>query len=146
MEDLSKAIERLENSLKELKNQVAVVSEEKYRNSPHKTFEKGNWVCNDEEWGQVEWVENDCINMPESDGYMGISLYSGSRGFKVCRRDDWELMSKEDVNYLVDFHSVIITGAEIQELVNTLEYKSRSISQDRLLKKLIKVGRFTYNR
>ena len=45
-------------------------------------FKVGNFVKNSNgEIGVVEWTSNSCMGIAEEDGYLGISLKTGTQGF-----------------------------------------------------------------
>lgn len=142
MESLEKTIAKVENILKDLKEELVQESERIYRNSPHKPFKKGDWIYKNNEWGKVYWVENECINILEDDGYAGIDLYSGTRGLKVCKRDDWNPMIDIDVEYLNNVHKIYLTGEAIQVILKKL---GGSLFEDEIRKQLKKVGNFSFN-
>ena len=143
MDDLERTIERMENILKDLKAELAKESERIYRTSPHKTFRKGDWIYRGKEWGKVYWVENECINLLEEDGYAGIDLYSGTRGLYVGKRDEWNLMNDTDIEYLNSEHKIYLTGEDIQLILRKL---GGSLEDDEIRKKLKKIEEFSFNK
>ena len=140
--NLKEQIYNLESLLSELKKEYEEETERIYRETPHKSFKKGDWVCNGERYGKVFWVENAACNLKEEDGYVGIDLYSGSRGFYTGKRDDWSLMSEDDVHYLTTEHDIRLTGEEIQVVSNLLLYSCSNIGNE-VSKKLQKIGNFS---
>ena len=52
-------------------------------------FKVGDVVKVDEDSiGTVGWTENKCANLSEEDGYLGIDLLTGSRGFRAPVKED----------------------------------------------------------
>lgn len=145
-EELKASIEKMESLLKEMRADFEKAEEKEYRESPHKTFKKGDWVRKGEEWGKVYWVENQGINCGENDGYMGIDLHSGSRGFSVCRRDDYEKLQDADIRYLVSSHRMSFTGEEIQEMISALSRTCGNALADSVRLKLKEIGIFEFNK
>ena len=144
--ELKASIEKMECLLKEMKADFEKAEEKEYREAAHKTFKKGDWVRKGEEWGKVCWVENKGINCGENDGYMGINLHSGSRGFKVCRRDDYEILQDADVRYLVSSHRMSFTGEEIQEMISALSWTCGNVLSDSVRIRLKEIGNFEFNK
>lgn len=146
--ELGKQIQELQNLLTKMKEDYAREQEQKYRQSKHKIFNIGDWVCKNDEWGKVCWIENEACHLPEEAGYMGFDKYSGFRGFGVTRRDDYSAMSEEDVNYLKTSHQVNLTGEEIQELLYILcvDYNRTSHLTDNIGAKLKLIGKFSFNK
>ena len=140
--NIKETIDNLESLLSELKQEYAKETERIYRESSHKSFKKGDWVYNGERYGKVFWVANDACNLSEEDGYVGIDLYSGTRGFYTGKRDDWNLMSEEDVHYLTAEHDIRLTGEEIQVVSNILLYSSSNIGNE-VAKTLKAIGHFS---
>ena len=85
------------------------------------------------------------INYPEKDGYAGISLYSGCRGFSVCRRDEWSPMSEDDKEYLTKVHNVRLTGEELQEIISMFCRNNTTVFGDEIRKHLKSIGMFSFN-
>ena len=144
--ELKASIEKMESLLKEMRADFEKAEEKEYREAPHKTFKKGDWVRKGKEWGKVYWVENQGINCGENDGYMGIDLHSGSRGFRVCRRDDYEILQDADVRYLVSSHRMSFTGEEIQEMISALSRTCGNVLADSVRIRLKEIGNFEFNK
>jgi len=132
-----KLIREVEEFLNQLKKQRKEELELQYINSPHKKFDVGDWVFKGNEFGQIRWVENKNANIKETDGYAGISLYSGSRGFYVGKRDEWFIMSPSDKEYLTTMHNVPLTGEDILKIISYCQ------NDDYLVKLLKDIGNFS---
>lgn len=142
-EKLLENIDAMEKILSEMKKEYKKESEQEYRASPHKSFKVGDWVQRNKEFGKVRWIKNEGLNLKEEDGYVGIELYSGTRGFSVGRRDDWDIMSDKDVEYLTNVHEVKLTGEEICELHYLLRCCNWSKVKEEVRKKIELVGDFS---
>ena len=121
---MKEEIKKLEENLKELKKAYEQKQKEDYENKKHKNFKKGDLVTNGAETGIVGWTENKACDCPKEKGYMGISLITGSRGFKAfAKRDEYTLVKDK---YYDKIHKVKIelTGIEIEELKYTLGYRN----------------------
>lgn len=51
--------------------------------------------------GIVGWTENKCANLSEEDGYLGIDLLTGSRGFRAPVKE--EKCSKSSIEEVVEW-------------------------------------------
>lgn len=117
---MEKEIQELEEKLAALKSAFNLAQKKAYEAKPHKDFKIGDLVTNGRNMGTVAWTENKNCGYPESDGYMGIDLISGTRGFSApARRDEYELVTDP---YFKEFHDIHIslTGLEIEELKYSL--------------------------
>lgn len=146
IENLKESIEKMEQILSEMKEEYKKEAEREYRTSGHKSFNVGDWICKNKDWGKVGWTENKCCNLPEEAGYVGIDLYSGSRGFLTCKRDNWSLMSEEDLLYLTKTYKVRLTGEEIQEVLSMFSRCCTSLLGDKIREKLKSIGEFSFNK
>ena len=55
----------------------------------NRKFTIGDFVENDKgDIGVVEWIENKCMGISIGEGYIGINLLSGSRGFQAPVREN----------------------------------------------------------
>nr|WP_308571058.1 hypothetical protein [uncultured Prevotella sp.] len=135
---MDKEIEQMEKALKALKEAKAREERLAYERKPHRGYKEGDLVCKGKEWGRIGWVDNQ--------GYCGIAIKSGSRGFRVsCRIDEWTPMDEGDKDYLTQKFKVELTGEEIQELLYKLSVSNWSKMADEVRKKLEKIGRFSFN-
>ena len=117
---MKELITELEEKIKQLKKAHEEEEKSKYKQQPHKDFSKGDIVSNGTVIGVVEWTENKGCNCPHEDGYMGINIINGNRGFSAFeKRDEYE---KVNDPYYTDFHKMIfhLTGLEIEELKYSL--------------------------
>lgn len=139
---MKKQIEQLENDLLELKKSYEIKERIEYENSVHKTFKEGDIVSRGNEVGIVGWTENKAINCPESAGYMGISLITGTRGFLApTKRDEWGLVNDPYYTNVYEI-KLELTGLEIEDLLyyigpsnfNPNSAKSKLIDRLRTLK------------
>lgn len=139
---MNKQIEQLENDLLELKKSYEIKERMAYENSVHKTFKEGDIVSRGNEVGIVGWTENKAINCPESAGYMGINLITGTRGFLApTKRDEWELVNDPYYTNVYEI-KLELTGLEIEDLLyyigpsnfNPNSAKSKLIDRLRTLK------------
>lgn len=59
-------------------------------------MEIGTIVKYNKDYGIVEWNENRCMNLNKEDGYIGIKLLTGSRGFVAPVGSDKVAIAKID--------------------------------------------------
>lgn len=82
----------------------------------HKRFSKGDWVTNGDEVGIVSWIENLAIEKPENSGYFGFDIKNKNGGFSVKRRNDYEKLKGEQLDYYVNSQTltITVTGEDVE--------------------------------
>ena len=131
------------NKLKEVIE--AAISDEKereiedYKKRTHNFFIKGDWVTDGNDIGVVAWTDNKALNLEQDNGYFGLDIKNNDGGFRApCRRNDYELLSEELVDYYTDKNTITIevTGEEIEAFY--MSYMGlRSVNPSPLKTKLI---------
>lgn len=93
----------------------------------------------DGEIGIVGWTENECMNLSEKDGFLGIDLITGSRGFAAPVKAD--ACTKGSLDEAIDWwenkcNEIEGKYADYCTLNDKLE---SSIKENKILKKLLKI-------
>lgn len=101
-------------------------------------FEVGDFVKTENgEIGVVGWTENKCMNLTKKDGYIGISLKTGSQGFLAPVKADKCTASSLDKL----LKRLQVEKKEVEEslykTVNNEKAFEKMCEENKLLKKLL---------
>ena len=132
-------IRELRLKLDALEKEANRLEDELYRSKPHQRFHIGQWVRRRgdiNEIGVVAWTSNGHLNInSENDGFFGLDIKTGNRGFRApCRIDDYAPLNEEEVAYFTRDQKVemVMSGEDIEWLKSVLRNQNTSTSMERI--------------
>ena len=103
-------------------------------------FKVGDFVKNDTgNIGIVEWTENKCINCKPDDGYLGINLLTGTRGFQAPVHE--KICTKSSIDEAIKHWQNEVREANCrawQTQCRKSEYE-KLVEENRALKRLVSI-------
>lgn len=136
---MKEQIDKLRKYLDELEKTWEKQQADAYKKQPHKSFSVGQWVTDGTYIGVVAWVDNPALNIEEGNGYFGLDIRNGARGFRApCKRDEFELLKGKELSYWADNHDVSLTlnGDELEYLINEVAVGNWSELRESVKKKI----------